>query len=93
VPRSEYVVFLDNGTNRLSSAAIDTIRIAAGAARSATIVRVAGRADYAEAVKNELVRDGVLSGSVIVGHEPSSSLPTVADGIAEPLSRRVEITF
>ena len=93
VPTSEYVVFLDNGTNRLSSAAIDTIRIAAGAARSATIIRVAGRADYAEAVKNELVRDGVLSGSVIVGREPGSSLPTVADGIAEPLSRRVEITF
>src|ERR1700693_3310035 len=35
VPTSEYVVFLDNGTNRLSSAAIDTIRIASGAARSA----------------------------------------------------------
>jgi hypothetical protein len=35
----------------------------------------------------------VLFGSVIVGREPSISLPTVADGIAEPLSRRVEITF
>lgn len=92
-PRPGYVVFLDNGTGRLSADAVDTIRSAAGAARSATIVRVAGRPDHAEAVKKELVRDGVPAASIVVGRETARSLPKVADGLADPLDRRVKIEF
>ena len=59
-PRPGYVVFFDKGTAQLSSVADQTIRkAAADADRSAGLVRVVGRADYANAVKNELVRDGV----------------------------------
>ena len=43
-PRPDYVVFLDKGTDQLSSAAADTVRIAArAAARSGKVVRLVGR--------------------------------------------------
>ena len=59
-PRPGYVVFFDKGTTQLSSVAGETIRrAAADADRSAGLVRVVGRADYAAAVKNKLALDGV----------------------------------
>ena len=92
--RPGYVVFFDRGTGQLSSVAGETIRRAAATAdRSAGLVRVVGRADYAEAVKNELVRDGVPARSIVVVAETDSPLPSVADGVSEPASRRVEIRY
>jgi len=92
--RPGYVVFFDRGTGQLSSVADETIRrAAADADRSAGLVRVVGRADYAEAVKNELVRDGVLARSIVVVAETGRPLPTFADGVSEPANRRVEIRY
>ena len=92
--RPGYVVFFDRGTGQLSSVADETIRrAAADADRSAGLVRVVGRADYAEAVKNELVRDGVPARSIVVVAETGRPLPTFADGVSEPANRRVEIRY
>ena len=92
--RPGYVVFFDRGTGQLSSIADETIRrAAADADRSAGLVRVVGRADYAEAVKNELVRDGVPARSIVVVAETGRPLPTFADGVSEPANRRVEIRY
>jgi len=89
-----YVVFFDRGTGQLSSVADETIRRAApDADRSAGLVRVVGRAGYAEAVKNELVRDGVPARSIVVAAETGSPRPTLADGVSEPANRRVEIRY
>lgn len=93
-PRSGYVVFFDKGTAQLSSVADQTIRkAAADADRSAGLVRVVGRADYANAVKNELVRDGVPARSIVVVPTSGNPLPTIGDGVSEPANRRVEIRY
>jgi hypothetical protein len=92
-PRPDYVVFLDKGTDQLSSAAADTVRIAARAAGSGKVIRLVGRSDRAQAVKDELVRDGIPAGSIIVGAAAAQPLPTAAGGISDPLNRRVEILF
>jgi hypothetical protein len=92
-PRPDYVVFLDKGTNQLSNAAADTVRIAARAAGSAKVIRLVGRSDQAQVVKNELVRDGIPAGSIVVDRASGKPFPTVAGGISDPLNRRVEILF
>jgi hypothetical protein len=93
-PRPGYVVFFDKGTARLSSVADETIRrAAADADNSAGLVRVVGRADYADAVKNQLVRDGVPARSIVVVPRAESPLPTIADGVSEPANRSVEIKY
>jgi hypothetical protein len=93
-PRPGYVVFFDKGTVRLSSVADETIRrAAADADKSAGLVRVVGRADYADAVKNQLVRDGVPARSIVVVPRAESLLPTIADGVSEPANRSVEIKY
>ena len=92
--RPGYVVFFDKGTGQLSSVADETIRrAAADANRSAGLVRVVGRADYADAVKDKLVRDGVPARSIVVIARTESPLPTIADGVSEPANRRVEIRY
>ena len=96
-PRPDYVVFLDKGTDQLSSAAADTVRIAARAAGSGAgsgkVIRLVGRSDRAQAVKDELVRDGIPAGSIVVDRASTQPLPTAAGGISDPLNRRVEILF
>jgi outer membrane protein OmpA-like peptidoglycan-associated protein len=93
-PRPGYVVFFDKGTARLSNVADETIRrAAADAEKSAGLVRVVGRADYADAVKNALVRDGVPARSIVVVPRTDSPLPTIADGVSEPANRSVEIKY
>jgi hypothetical protein len=91
-PRSEFVVFFDS-TGELPTAAGKTIHLAAKAAKSADTVRITGRADHAEAVKNELVRQGIPAESIVVAHEAGSPLPKPADGLKDPLNRRVAISF
>ena len=91
-PRPEYVVFLDS-QNQLSGAAVKTVHIAAGAAKSANTVRVVGRADNAEVVKKELVREGVPAQSIVVLRREDKPLPKAADGLGEPSNRRVQILF
>ena len=92
--QSGYVVFFDKGTSQLSAIADETIRrAAADADKAAGLVRVVGRADYAAAVKNELVRDGVPARSIVVVPRNGSPLPTIADGVSEPANRSVEIKY
>jgi hypothetical protein len=89
-----YVVFFDKGTSQLSAVADETIRrAAADADKAAGLIRVVGRADYAAAVKNELVRDGVPARSIVVVPRNGSPLPTIADGVSEPANRSVEIKY
>ena len=93
-PRPGYVVFFDKGSAQLSSVAGETIRrAAADADRSAGLVRVVGRADYANAVKNQLALDGVPARSIVVVPKTEDSLPSIGDGLSEPDKRRVEIKY
>jgi hypothetical protein len=93
-PQPAYVVFFDKDTHQLSGIADETIRrAAADADKSAGLIRVVGRADYANAVKNQLVRDGVPARSIIVVPKNGNPLPTIADGVSEPANRSVEIKY
>lgn len=91
-PKAEYVVFLDSG-NQLSSAAAGTLQRAASAARSAKTVYLVGRADHVAVVKQELMRDGVREGAIVVRPESTPPIARVADGVSDPAIRRVEIAF
>jgi outer membrane protein OmpA-like peptidoglycan-associated protein len=91
-PRSEFVVFFDS-TGELPTAASKTIHQAVKAARSADTVRITGRTDHAKVVKNELVRQGIPAESIVITHDAGSPLPKPADGLKDPLNRRVAISF
>jgi outer membrane protein OmpA-like peptidoglycan-associated protein len=95
-PRPGYVVFFGNDRHELSPAAAETIRAAASEAQSsnAKTIRLIGRADHIEAVKNEMVRDGVPAGSIVlIGPDESRPLVKGPDSLAELLNRRVQIAF
>src|SRR5262249_48284790 len=91
-PKSGFVVFLDNG-GQLSPVANDTVHKAAVAARSARTIHVTGRGDYAEAVKAELMRNGIPANAIEVTAQAYNPLPKPADGLRDPMMRRVEISF
>jgi hypothetical protein len=86
---AHYLVFLDK--DGLPPTAKQTIRNAAGAVRSGHTVRLSGQARYVEAVKKELLLDGVQPTSIVVRHKSGVVLPTTGDGLSEPQQRRVEI--
>jgi len=86
-----YLVFLDK--DGLSPTAKQTVRSAAGAVRSGHTVRLSGQARYVEAVKKELLLDGVPPTSIVVRHDSGLALPATGDGLSEPQQRRVEIQF
>jgi outer membrane protein OmpA-like peptidoglycan-associated protein len=95
-PRPGYVVFFEQSSTEISPAAADTIRAATSKVRAskASLVRIVGRADYAEAVKAELVRQGVQPTSIVlVGRDDSSPVLRASTGVAEPINRRVLIAF
>ncbi len=93
-PRPGYVVFFDRSTGQLSRAADETIRrAAADADKSAGLVRVVGRAEYATVVKDQLVRDGVPARAIVVVPKTGNPLPTIPDGVSEPANRSVEIKY
>jgi hypothetical protein len=91
-PRTDYVVFLDRGAT-LSPVATDTVRMAAEAAKSARTINLVGRRDYAEVVKNQLVREGVPAQAITLTPKADHALPPVFDGMPDPAKRRVEISF
>ena len=95
-PRPGYIVFFEQNSTEVSPTAAGTIRIAARAARvnKAPMVRIVGRADYAEAVKAELVRQGVSASSIVlVGRDDTGPLVRASTGGTEPINRRVLIAF
>ncbi len=89
----EYTVFIDRSGNKpLTAGAKDTVRKAVIASKSRTI-QVQGRADYAEAVKDELVRQGVSPDRISVHPVVSKPLQKVGDGMSDPTDRKVVISF
>ena len=94
-PRPGYVVFFEPGRPEISSVAADTIHLAARAAQSskAPLIRIVGRADHAEAVKAELVRQGVQASAIVFVGRDDSPIVRASAGVAEPLTRRVLIAF
>lgn len=91
-PVSDHMVFMGNGDARVPLSAMETIRSAADAAKSAPI-RIEGRADHANAVKQELIRQGAPAEAITVRPTPTKPLVKVGDGVADPTERRVDIKF
>lgn len=91
-PAKEYVVFADRGS-ALSPTAAAMVRAAANEASSARQVTLIGRAENVAAVKSELVRYGVAPQAIVVKQETRVSFAKPADGLSDPIDRRVEIKF
>lgn len=90
-PRSEYLVFLEKG-NHLPSTATPAVQKAVSAAKAGKTVMVVGRADQAQVVKQEMVREGAPATAIVVANEPTKPLPKV-DALSDTASRKVEIKF
>lgn len=93
VMRSNHMVFMESDSTRVPASALETVRSAAEAARQAPI-RIEGRADYANAVKQELVRQGAPANAVSIRAVPAQPLPKAAgDGLSVTTDRGVTLTF
>jgi hypothetical protein len=92
VVRSDHLIFLEREGNRVPLSAMETVRSAAEAARQSP-VRIEGRAEYANAVKQELVRQGAPVASITVSPIPVKPLPRAGDGVAEPSDHGVLLRF
>jgi outer membrane protein OmpA-like peptidoglycan-associated protein len=107
---TQYIVFFDFDRANLTAQALTTIRQAAAAAKAGnkTRIGVTGHADRsggdvynmalslrrANAVKDQLVREGIpAAGITVVGRGESQPLVPTADGVREPQNRRVEIVL
>lgn len=90
-PRSEYMVFLEKG-NVLPESATPIVSKAVSAAKAGKTIRLAGRADQAEVVKQEMIRDGAPASAIVVAREPTKALPKV-DSLSDTASRTVEIKY
>ena len=89
-PKGEFVVFAEKGSHALSPTAVAIIRNAAGQASTVHRVTLSGRPEDVTQVKTELVRQGVPA-HAIVEQRGIAPLPKVADGLSDPMDRRVEI--
>jgi hypothetical protein len=104
------MVFFDWDRSNLSAQAQSTIAQAANTFKQTGVAQITatGHADRsgpdnynmalslrrANAVKDELVRDGVPAGAIqVIGKGESQPLVPTADGVREPQNRRVEIVL
>ncbi|HJQ57413.1 MAG TPA: OmpA family protein [Vineibacter sp.] len=109
-PTAQYIVFFDFDRANLTAQAVTTIQQAAAAAKAGnrTRIGVTGHADRsgsdaynmalslrrANAVKDQLVREGIPAANIaVVGRGESQPLVPTADGVREPQNRRVEIVL
>lgn len=92
-PKSEFVVFAEKAGNPLSPTAINTVHAAASEANSAEHITLVGRAENVASVKQELVRRGVPEQVITVRPEARAPIAKPADGLSDPIDRRVEIRF
>jgi hypothetical protein len=92
-PKSEFMVFTEQGSHALSPTAIATIRSAVNDARGARHVTLSGSAENVAAVKSELMRQGVPANAIAARNDLGSPLPKVGDGLSDPADRRVSIAF
>jgi hypothetical protein len=90
-PRSETMVFLEKG-NVLPESAIPMVSKATKAAKAGKTIHLVGRADQAEIVKQEMIREGAPANAIVVAREPVKTLPKV-DSVGDASSRKVEIKY
>jgi hypothetical protein len=90
-PRSESMVFLEKG-NVLPESAIPLVSKASKAAKAGKTIHLVGRADQAEIVKQEMIREGAPASAIVVAREPVKALPKV-DSLGDTSSRKVEIKY
>ena len=90
-PRSEYMVFLEKG-NVLPESAVPMVNKASKAAKAGKTIHLVGRADQAEIVKQEMIREGAPANAILVAREPQKALPKV-DSLGDASSRKVEIKY
>ena len=90
--KSEFMVFTEQGSHALSPTAIATIRSAVNDARGARVT-LTGTPESVAAVKNELVRQGVPTSSIVARNDLGTPLPSAGDGLSDASSRRVAISF
>jgi hypothetical protein len=89
---SDQMVFMGISDTYVPASAMETIRSAADAANSASVL-IEGRADRANAVKQELIRQGAPAEAITVRPTPTRPLVQPGDGVADPTGRRVNIRF
>lgn len=92
VTYTSHLVFMENDALRVPDSAMNTVRNAADAARSSS-VRIEGRADYAEAVKQELIRQGAPVSAISVHPTTAQPLPKAGDGVTVTTDRGVMLKF
>jgi hypothetical protein len=90
-PRSETMVFLEKG-NVLPESAIPMVSKATRAAKAGKTIHLVGRADQADVVKQEMIREGAPASAIVVARETSKPLPKV-DSLSDTASRKVEIKY
>jgi hypothetical protein len=88
-PQREMLVFTDKG-GQLSPTAVATVRTAAQASSRVTLV---GRLETVAAVKAELQRQGVPAQAIVVKPDGNAPVAKTADGLSNPVDRKVEIKF
>ena len=88
-PRS--MVFLEKG-NVLPESAVPMVSKATKAAKAGKTIHLLGRADQAEIVKQEMIREGAPANAIVVAREPVKALPKV-DSLSDAGSRKVEIKY
>ena len=91
IVRSDHLVFLGSDAS-VPASAMETVRSAADAAKQ-TPIRIEGRPDYANAVKQELVRQGAPASSISIKPVATQPLPKPGDGVAVPSERGVILSF
>lgn len=92
IAKSEHMLFMEKGSMRVPDSAMETVRSAADAAKSSPIL-VEGQPEYANAVKQELVRQGAPAGSITVRPAPAQPLARAGDGVSVTADRGVAIRF
>ena len=92
IAKSDHMLFMENGSTHVPASAMETVRSAANAAKAAPVL-IEGRADYANAVKQELVRQGAPAEAISVRPVKASPLVKAGDGVTDPTDRRVDIKF
>jgi len=92
IVRSDHLVFMGSDAGRVPESAMQTVRSAADAAKQSP-VRIEGRADYANAVKQELVRQGAPADSISIKPVPTQPLAKAGDDLAVSADRGVVLRF
>lgn len=91
-PKTDHLLFMESG-NKVPASAMSTVRSAAEAAKEQKTVRVEGRADVANAVKQELVNQGAPAEKISVRTIAAKPLVKAGDGVSDPTDRKVELKF